>query len=915
MTDNPVDEMTGVSTDVQVSPPEEALPSTSAPMALNDTITHDLTSVLERPVLLANGVWTTADNPVPWNLPRSEFPDGNPPFLEFNFPQDIMDKSLPIREKLGNFRYLRSDVEFELKVNANQFQQGSLLVVYNPYINYVNEFRKNATRFLPSLSSLPHAVLSLEETNSVKMLVPYANIYDYFDLGNDLSQFGTIQVYVLSQLRASSDAERVGFACFGRLVKPEWYTPTPLTQTTQHGVVRHVADYANTAEEAKTMISSLRSKFDLPMTAEMDEGSATGSVARIASNVIGKIPGVAQAAHALGWMSRAVSGVASALGFSKPTNTVVPQHVHNLPASYMAHGEGKDMSTTLGMIADNAISPEKVIPEPQDEMSLKYILQRPNMVVRYAVPAADFVANNLLFSFVVAPVQPNQKLGGTFEELFLGTFAYVSMLFRYWRGAIKFHMRVMKTLFHSGRFVVVYFPGAASNQIPNVLTDEITTCYNTIYDLKTLSSCEFVIPYISNEPWKRTCVTNSDNALQVQDPSVITGTVGVYALTDLIFPDTVSDTVDFVLEVSAGDDYELALPSLQMAVGYATEPPSDVNEFILQGDGATLKSAVAASAGDKVVLQLPDKQAISGAYFPGYIGLKRPGLSGTYTSSKMSVYVSQGGVQKTEALEGVFNLDFFQGVCIGCIFSKELLWTETSDLTDCTLTILTVGALFDKDTPMTAEGNENLLIPGNNTTSAISCTMGEYVLSLRTLLKRFTIVARLASGVLRSYGPNIARESPLNGARIVRSVSELVLPDTHYSLISNIYRFYAGGTRVKVFANSSDAAMTAGLVVEKNLDCAGFFPDITPVVEQHANVNNVLELTVPYYGQTRCQVLGTNDTELKPTARAAFRILSASSTESTIYEAGADDLSFFFLVGPPVMRYTGAGRVTPPLLQ
>merc|ERR1739838_567175 len=115
------------------------------------------------------------------------------------------------------------DIEIEVKINAQPFLQGALMLVYNPYYNQTGDFRRKGTRFLASQTSCPYKIVSIEEGNSLKITCPYANIYDLFDLGNSDNQFGTVFLYVFSKARDAHDIKRLqnkGYRVAQNDVKP-----------------------------------------------------------------------------------------------------------------------------------------------------------------------------------------------------------------------------------------------------------------------------------------------------------------------------------------------------------------------------------------------------------------------------------------------------------------------------------------------------------------------------------------------------------------------------------------------------------------------------------------------------------------------------------------------------------------------
>ena len=122
-------------TDVQMSVEEVPMPSSTIQMALNDSTTHELTTILERPVNLGTFEWKSTDEQLPFLINISKYEADDVKALKtLNFPQAIFENSPIVVDKLRNFQYFKADIEIEVKINAQPFLQGGLLGVYNPYI-------------------------------------------------------------------------------------------------------------------------------------------------------------------------------------------------------------------------------------------------------------------------------------------------------------------------------------------------------------------------------------------------------------------------------------------------------------------------------------------------------------------------------------------------------------------------------------------------------------------------------------------------------------------------------------------------------------------------------------------------------------------------------------------------------------
>jgi len=128
-------------TDVQMSSLTTPMTSSVTQMALNDTTHHEITSILERPVNLGTFPWSSTDAQLPIQLSYADYITDSPAYLKrLDFPQVIFENSPIVVDKLKNYQYFKADIEIEVKINAQPFLQGALMLVYNPYYDQTGDF-------------------------------------------------------------------------------------------------------------------------------------------------------------------------------------------------------------------------------------------------------------------------------------------------------------------------------------------------------------------------------------------------------------------------------------------------------------------------------------------------------------------------------------------------------------------------------------------------------------------------------------------------------------------------------------------------------------------------------------------------------------------------------------------------------
>lgn len=591
----PVDSTRGkLLTDIQMHVEEAPMPSSTKHMALNDMTKHDIRTILERPVNLGTFEWKSTDEQLPILMNINTYENGGfTPLKTFHFPQAIFEASPLVVDKLKNFQYMKADIEIEVKLNAQRFLQGSLLGVFNPYVEQVNYFRRIGSRFMASQTSCPHKIITIEQGDSLKMVCPYSNIYDLFDLGNSDNQFGTFDLFVQSALVGAEAGAKCNYTVFARFINPEYYTPT------QHNTLQQYSDKHMVKRLQKGGYRFAQSSVSPQAATDTGEVTTSGPVSTIAkgvsmvSDVLSNVPVIGDIASSVAWVSRVVGRTAASVGLSKPT-PILPQEKRVVkPTMTLVHTEGTDDSTTLALIQDNGIDGSLAIPETKDEMSLKYILGRPNYFHGFTATDTTFTGTKKITAWEVSPLSQYQygEVNDS-QTLCLGSFAYTSMQGTVWRGTINYDIMIIKTQYHQGRFAAVFFPETNLADIPDELGDALNTNQSVICDLMESrselgrSTMRIKMPFISNTPWRKTYKRNKEGT--GPDATTLetkTGCIALYSLVPLSFPPTVSNRITFYVAHSGGDDYQIGRPTNQLIPGFQSlYAQSDVGAVVIPPD-------------------------------------------------------------------------------------------------------------------------------------------------------------------------------------------------------------------------------------------------------------------------------------------------------------------------------------------
>lgn len=872
------------------------VPATSYQEASNVWGQYHLKRILERPVVLKQSTWTTTDPAVPMHVLFTDYEVGTIHYKdEFLFPESIISSSRQVREKLNNYQYMRANVRVTVRVNSTPFQQGQLMLVYTPYSYYTTRFRSQANECLPSLSTFPHVKLDLRETSEAEIKVPFASVFDSYNLGDDTNPFGSMRIYVVVPVKGATDAETVTYTVSANFEDIELSVPTSRGLSTN-------TRYAQSDNRTKMPAEKKKGPVEKISTVVAEATGAIGSLG---------IPGLSLGATVVSWIARCMSGLSAVFGWSKPliTETAVP-FIHT-PARYMMNGEGPEESQSLSMIPDNAVHVRGVVPEDKDEMALDYIFSKDYIFSQTTIAQANTNSRKLLFTHPVSPFQPGYTSGIAPSQLCTNAMGFATLLYQNWRGDLTFKYDIVRTNFHAGRLMAVFFPETSWLDVPESLSEEMTDNLNTVYQLNAPLDQQkenefiFTVPYISNQPYKRTCRV-AEGQFDTATMETATGAVGVYAFNDMVIPETCAQEVTLIAYIQAGSNFEVAKAFPQITPGFApAAPPLDIAQEIADGLNTMFDGDFEPVTPGSVNLSLRDlltngglTKWVSDSSFSSSI----PGLLGTGTLYPDGTFDADVDIVFTNSNFTVSNPVTVTITCLGgsvtaASANKGLEnLNSVSETSTWVVTPSTIQKLAQSD-------NTSVIATTQNNDVRLA-TVGEYSLSLRNYIKRFGKVFSLDDFITYrpSYGSSTSSDSTNAGKRTLEFQEDdtgAFIPETPLSLVSYLYRFWGGSTMLKCHLSRRTKA-TCSLDLSTSAQAAKTKLDYpTPQIFQAGYINNSLSVQIPYYSSLRANVVGgTSGSDL---ARATIEFDTNLNAEA-VYEAAGDDFSYFFLVGPPVMR-------------
>lgn len=516
-----------------------------------DELRNSLTDVLERPYEALNFLWNVND--VTGTLKGA-----------VTVPGDWL--LVPnVRQKINKFKFLKADFELRVQVNAQPMNAGRLLLVFFP--NYGNlTLLPSSMSHLGGLTGFPHVDLDVAEGSSAVFQIPFAINQSHFDIIRALGNLGSFGIYVYSPLTGSNDVDCT-----------VWITARNVELEMPVGV--------DIFPVAELQMAGIRISTDGAEAKEKKAGivSRVAGTAKEAFDALTAIPVISTFANVGSLVAGAVAGVAGLFGWSKPIDDTKTTLFQQEFGRHFATSEGDSKAKILALSRSNKVShASHVALSNQDEMSISYITSKFTYLTSFTY-ATESPTNTVLSIVPVSPSACGKQtlIGGV--NSFNTFLSYLSAHFSAWRGSIEYKFKLVKTPFHTGRLRFIWIPGVEDSV--DINTIDVNSCYSEVYDIRERTEIDFTVPYVSAIPYW-TCVTQTGRESAFCH-SVPTGVVVVEVLNVLRATTSVASSIEIIVEVRGGPDFEFAYPCIE--AGIRLEPESS--------DGNTISSNKLQKAG------------------------------------------------------------------------------------------------------------------------------------------------------------------------------------------------------------------------------------------------------------------------------------------------------------------------------
>lgn len=542
-------------------------------LTLSTSDRADLGEFLKRPVKLATISWLESDATGtsgsfdPWTL-----------FL--NDPK--------VKNKLNNFSWFNGRMRIKAVMNASPFYYGAGMLSYQPYGGYAAQiptYDATNTHFV-QYSQLKHVWVMAQHNVGGILDLPFIYPKDYINIqsASAVATLGRIGWNVFTQLQSANGAVGSGVTIqiYG------WFEDFNL--------------------DGPSMGVSMQGD-------EYSEGMISRPASAIA-NIAGKLEGlpvIGIYATATKFACNAVAGIAKLFGYTVVPNLADvdpyrPSAFPTLAASCQKYPIDK---LTIDNKAELGINPMLVGSEHEDHLVITRYAGHESFLTSFAFNTAS-VPDDILFSMAVTPMLFRSAAAVASTAYWFTPMAHAASMFEYWRGTIHVNIKTIASVFHKGRIIIGYDP---SGQGTNTMVNDpkfTNGVFSEVIDITPDGEIDLRIPYCQAVPFCQTSNTTgvgttfTTGAGFLYKENIFNGTLTVRVITALSAP-LATSTINFLVSVRAGDDFELAgprTPNNNTSVSYIPFQGDDAgasSEIVVNSSGKSDEHQYLVNFGERVV--------------------------------------------------------------------------------------------------------------------------------------------------------------------------------------------------------------------------------------------------------------------------------------------------------------------------
>jgi len=484
---------------------------------------------VQHPLLLSHYHWT------PTSTASNLFEDVFSTYL-------TTASSNPLGYKLNNFRFISGDLKITVVVQGMPFAQGLLLLAFDPkpIPSPVSAASTSTGNIQPAPQKvrgryLPHILVDPSKSQTYELVLKCPTVWGVWDRASSLGSYSLSIIPYNALGSGTSTSPAIGLCIYASLVDP----------------VMTGISYTSGSLASKEQDPKLSSRI-------RDAGKFVSKVAEPFKS----IPYIGAGATLFSDITETASSFLSWFGYSRPMDmeihstylsTTVPA-LTNIDAKFEARNLAMRQTNSVGFTDDMSN-----ISSMEDQM-IDNLLMREGLIYQYQIPTTA-TSQSLLFTIPVSPnvIFPSDSpaIADQFEPT---TLAYLSSMFKFWRGDINYRFEVVASVFTRTTIMIAYCP------LPPTTTVTFSTALQSLrtwqLQVSGNSELEIVIPWSQPQAnaFTTTCQSASSLLTTLGTGNQQNGVLLVY----LVNAVTTNGSTDgpFINLFVSSSNLELGVPSL-----------------------------------------------------------------------------------------------------------------------------------------------------------------------------------------------------------------------------------------------------------------------------------------------------------------------------------------------------------------
>jgi hypothetical protein len=511
-------------------------------------------NMLQKPNFFANYAWTASSTSVSYHFPQTLFT------LPLVTPSTNLNDAF-FAQVFGMFAYCKFGLRFRFKVNGSPFHKGLLGIFWKPGDVGVVPVGSGYEIFEGNQMVYPSVRVSAAGTTEYELDVPSLFYYKYMDMKDVIAggvfykkTLGGLVITPWSVLEpAVGVSATVQVSCWVELLNLQLAGPT---------LIRNPAVTTEPLDARFVHQGLLDAVMDpIAGAAKSVVTGAVDGVKSFARSTVGSIP---------------VIGMSLAGVLDKPPLKVEPLKVCRTSASSWVHGDGTSNASTL------TVTPGLLRPPLYEEVgivgTIADYIRIPALVYSGDITVSSSENAQLIWT-PVTPTDPSRSvyaaggftpdLAGSSDSISIDNtpISYMSQLYQYWRGSISYSLEVVMPATTTCTLAIVWLPDVSQ---ASLTYDKIASqCSTWVFDCNGPTTTHFDVAFMANQNYKYVArvdeyidtFNNNSNYYQF----MYNGSIGVYLLNHVMSNNAAPPTVTVRLYISAGKDFEFAVPCCSVA--------------------------------------------------------------------------------------------------------------------------------------------------------------------------------------------------------------------------------------------------------------------------------------------------------------------------------------------------------------